>query len=246
MMKKYRGISYLHTHTLSSHQINSNNKIQVYLPDFYAYRVPNTPESDSDYSNDMEDFGILVKRMLQIYHSRLKYSYSFDYARKPSKNPENQSEQSSRSSGHNLSPVGTGEEPKDLNENKTLDAGRAGHEEGNKGERSNDGEESNNGEGRNDGEESNNNDDEIDLNQSTQKGNYENGYSANSLNSVNGQVDEEGDKQLILYESNRPRDALIRRLKGEQNANPKSSAHLVGDEENDRIDRIERVDQIER
>ena len=40
------------------------NKIQVYLPDFYAYRVPNTPDCDSDYSSDMEDFGILVKRML--------------------------------------------------------------------------------------------------------------------------------------------------------------------------------------
>lgn len=69
------------------------------MPDFYAYRVPNTPNENDSFSTDMEEFGILVKKMLQIYHSRLKYSYSFDYeSRKPSRSEPNNSDQSSQTS----------------------------------------------------------------------------------------------------------------------------------------------------
>ena len=185
--------------------------------------MPNTPECDSDYSSDMEDFGILVKRMLQIYHSRLKYSYSFEYARKPSRNDH--SEQSSRSSDQNLSRAQVvareSEQVKDSNESKSPD------DRADRGDR-----------------ESNNNGDEIDLNQSTQRGNYENGYSVNSLNGL-GQVDEGDDKrkQLIVYESNQFRDALIRKLKCEQN-DPKT--HLALEEEDKRNDAINKMERIER
>lgn len=75
------------------------DEIQVYLPDFYAFRVPNTPDNDDSFSTDMEEFGILVKKMLQIYHSRLKYSYSFDYnesRKQSSKHERPNSEQSSQ------------------------------------------------------------------------------------------------------------------------------------------------------
>jgi hypothetical protein len=47
------------------------------LPDFYAFRVHNSSESD-DYALDMEEFGNIVKRMLRIYHMRITNS-SNDY-----------------------------------------------------------------------------------------------------------------------------------------------------------------------
>jgi hypothetical protein len=57
---------------LYSLQIDSG-RIQAYLPDFYAFRVHSSSESD-DYALDMEEFGNIVKRMLRIYHMRITNS----------------------------------------------------------------------------------------------------------------------------------------------------------------------------
>lgn len=44
-------------------------RIRAYLPDHLAYRVKNSMDSD-DYAVDIEDFGLLVKYMLRVYHSK--------------------------------------------------------------------------------------------------------------------------------------------------------------------------------
>lgn len=77
--------------------VSAANDLQVYLPDFYSYRVAAGPHEDH-FANDMEDFGVLVKKMLQVYHSKLRFGNSLEcrLSRKQSKN-ERKSEQSEKS-----------------------------------------------------------------------------------------------------------------------------------------------------
>ncbi|XP_015784111.1 G-protein coupled receptor GRL101 [Tetranychus urticae] len=49
--------------------------LRVYLPEYNAYKVTSTSETD-DYALDIEEFGLLVKRMLRIYHFRRNLSFT--------------------------------------------------------------------------------------------------------------------------------------------------------------------------
>lgn len=70
-----------------------------------------------DFSTDMEDFGILVKKMLQIYHSRLKYSYSFDSRKNDNDDEENMNENLNENSKENTA-TDSAKENGQTNENK--------------------------------------------------------------------------------------------------------------------------------
>ena len=51
----------------------NSERLRAYIPDFNAYRVNDSDETD-DYAFDMEEFGNLVKRMLRMYHLRTNSS----------------------------------------------------------------------------------------------------------------------------------------------------------------------------
>ncbi|RWS24200.1 relaxin receptor-like protein, partial [Leptotrombidium deliense] len=53
-----------------SNKVDSTH-LKVYLPDFNSYRVKDSSEND-DYAVDIEEFGLLVKRMLRFYHIKTK------------------------------------------------------------------------------------------------------------------------------------------------------------------------------
>ena len=49
---------------------DENGEIYVYVPDFNAYKIASSPISGipDDTAVDMEEFGLLVKKMLRVYH----------------------------------------------------------------------------------------------------------------------------------------------------------------------------------
>ncbi|XP_023216775.1 uncharacterized protein LOC111619306 isoform X2 [Centruroides sculpturatus] len=49
---------------------DDSEEIHVYVPDFNAYRICSSPTNDfiNDTAMDMEEFGLLLKKMLRIYH----------------------------------------------------------------------------------------------------------------------------------------------------------------------------------
>ncbi|GIY02230.1 g-protein coupled receptor GRL101 [Caerostris extrusa] len=49
---------------------NEGDEIHVYVPDFNAYRIASSPISGmpDDTAVDMEEFGLLLKKMLRVYH----------------------------------------------------------------------------------------------------------------------------------------------------------------------------------
>ncbi|KAI1285100.1 putative G-protein coupled receptor [Halotydeus destructor] len=59
------------------HEPQNGEYLKVYLPDHNAYRVSNSQECD-DYAVDIEAYGLLVKRMLRLFHSKLQATNSFD------------------------------------------------------------------------------------------------------------------------------------------------------------------------
>lgn len=53
-----------------SENSDGNGEIHVYVPDFNAYKIVSSPISGipDDTAVDMEEFGLLVKKMLRVYH----------------------------------------------------------------------------------------------------------------------------------------------------------------------------------
>lgn len=63
-----------------SEQADPNNRLQyqlqTYIPGFSAYRVAESNDVD-DYAVDMKEYGLVVKKMLQLYHARLMKSSNY-------------------------------------------------------------------------------------------------------------------------------------------------------------------------
>lgn len=55
-------------------------QLQTYIPGFSAYRVNESRDAD-DYAVDMKEFGLVVKRMLQLYHARLMKTSNYSVNR---------------------------------------------------------------------------------------------------------------------------------------------------------------------
>lgn len=55
----------------SSNQRAQHYQLLTYVPGFNAYKVANHDEAVDDFAVDMEEFGLVVKKMLQVYHAKL-------------------------------------------------------------------------------------------------------------------------------------------------------------------------------
>lgn len=103
-------ILYITNYSKNDHEIDSETitkrddeyRLQTYIPPFNSYQVPRAAISDTtsdnncvsadepdDFAMDMEEFGKVIKRMLQVYHSRTLRSPNSSFQSISSLTPKN-------------------------------------------------------------------------------------------------------------------------------------------------------------